>query len=114
MDNILNKALIIQPGAIGDCILTLPLAKFLKEKLGLMIVDFLSHKDYSDYLSLKSDIDTHSAQITTLQLKRPADSPLHVNQFYIQQYIKSNQINCKYECYLSDILLNFGKTSKKK
>ncbi len=40
------RALIIQPGAIGDCILTLPLAQFLRDGLGLGAVDILGHTEY--------------------------------------------------------------------
>jgi heptosyltransferase-3 len=40
------RALIIQPGAIGDCILTLPLAHFLREALDLGAVDILGHTEY--------------------------------------------------------------------
>jgi len=41
-----QRGLIIQPGAIGDCILSLPLAAFMKEILGLGGVDILGHSDY--------------------------------------------------------------------
>lgn len=38
--------LILQPGAIGDCILTLPLAGFMKDCLELGGVDILGHTEY--------------------------------------------------------------------
>ena len=38
--------LILQPGAIGDCMLTLPLVGFMKECLGLGSVDILGHTEY--------------------------------------------------------------------
>jgi ADP-heptose:LPS heptosyltransferase len=38
-----HQGVIIQPGAIGDCILTLPLARFMKEALGLQSVDIIGH-----------------------------------------------------------------------
>ena len=38
--------MILQPGAIGDCILTLPLANFMKEHLGLGAVDVIGHTEY--------------------------------------------------------------------
>lgn len=38
--------LILQPGAIGDCILTLPLVGFMKDCLGLGEVDILGHTEY--------------------------------------------------------------------
>jgi heptosyltransferase-3 len=37
---------ILQPGAIGDCILTLPLVEFMKDCLGLGTVDILGHTEY--------------------------------------------------------------------
>ena len=41
-----QRGLIIQPGAIGDCILTLPLAGFMKENLGLGSIDMFGHTEY--------------------------------------------------------------------
>jgi heptosyltransferase-3 len=40
------RGIILQPGAIGDCILTLPLAEFMKDCLGLGGVDILGHTEY--------------------------------------------------------------------
>jgi len=52
-----QRGLIIQPGAIGDCILSLPLAAFMKEALGLGCVDMLGHTEYIGYLPGRSCID---------------------------------------------------------
>jgi heptosyltransferase-3 len=41
-----QSGLILQPGAIGDCVLTLPLAAFMKDCLGLGTVDILGHTEY--------------------------------------------------------------------
>jgi len=41
-----QRGVILQPGAIGDCILTLPLAAFMKVVLGLGSVDILGHSEY--------------------------------------------------------------------
>jgi ADP-heptose:LPS heptosyltransferase len=42
-----NKCgLILQPGAIGDCLLTLPLAGFMKDRLELGTVDILGRTEY--------------------------------------------------------------------
>jgi ADP-heptose:LPS heptosyltransferase len=38
--------LVLQPGAIGDCLLTLPLIRFMKEQVGLAGVDVIGHTDY--------------------------------------------------------------------
>ena len=42
-----RQAIIIQPGAIGDCILTLPLAQFMRDSLNLGNIVFLGHLDYA-------------------------------------------------------------------
>ncbi|MBN2271117.1 MAG: glycosyltransferase family 9 protein [Sedimentisphaerales bacterium] len=52
-----QRGLIIQPGAIGDCVLTLPLAGFMKEALGLGGVDMLGHSEYIEFLPGRSCID---------------------------------------------------------
>jgi heptosyltransferase III len=40
-----HQGVIIQPGAIGDCILTLPLARFMKDALGLQSIDIIGHSE---------------------------------------------------------------------
>jgi len=52
-----RRAVIIQPGALGDCILTLPLAKFMKKTLALGAIDFIGHTEYIDFLPGRSCID---------------------------------------------------------
>jgi heptosyltransferase-3 len=52
-----QRALILQPGAIGDCILTLPVVKFLKEVLGLGGVDILGHTEYTGILPGRTAVD---------------------------------------------------------
>ncbi|MFH1718692.1 MAG: glycosyltransferase family 9 protein [Planctomycetota bacterium] len=54
----MQRGLIVQPGAIGDCILTLPLAAFMKESLKLGGVDLLGHTEYVGVLPGRSSIDT--------------------------------------------------------
>jgi len=54
----MQRGLIVQPGAIGDCILTLPLAAFMKESLQLGGVDLLGHTEYVGILPGRSSIDT--------------------------------------------------------
>jgi heptosyltransferase III len=51
------RALIIQPGAIGDCLLTLPLVNFMKESLRLGRVDMLSHTEYTGILPGRTSLD---------------------------------------------------------
>ena len=52
------RGLIIQPGAIGDCILTLPLAGFLKERLDLGGIDLLGHMEYLSFLPGRTCVDS--------------------------------------------------------
>lgn len=65
----MQRGLIVQPGAIGDCILTLPLAVFMKETLQLGGIDLLGHTEYVGFLPGRSTIDgVHS--IDSLDLHR--------------------------------------------
>jgi len=64
-----QRGVIIQPGAIGDCILTLPLAAFMKEALGLGGVDILGHTEYVGILPGRSCIDAVSS-IDSIDLHR--------------------------------------------
>ena len=52
-----RRAVIIQPGAIGDCILTLPLAEFMKAELGLGGVDIFGHTEYIGILPGRTCVD---------------------------------------------------------
>ena len=52
-----HRGLIIQPGAVGDCILTLPVAEFMKEMLDLGGVDMLGHAEYIAFLPGRSCVD---------------------------------------------------------
>ncbi len=51
------RGLILQPGAIGDCILTLPLAAYMKNTLQLGGVDILGHTEHVGFLPGRSCID---------------------------------------------------------
>lgn len=53
----MHRGLILQPGAIGDCILTLPLAAFMKETLRLGGIDLLGHTEYIGILPGRSCVD---------------------------------------------------------
>lgn len=52
-----QRAVILQPGAIGDCILTLPLAEFIKKSLGLGGVDVIGHTEYTGILPGRTCVD---------------------------------------------------------
>ena len=63
------RALIIQPGAVGDCVLTLPLVRFLKDALGLGGVDLLAHADYVGFYPGRTGVDSIRS-IDTVDLHR--------------------------------------------
>ena len=64
-----QRALIIQPGAIGDSILTLPLAAFIKETLQLGGIDVLGHTEYVGILPGRTCINRISS-IDSVDLHR--------------------------------------------
>jgi ADP-heptose:LPS heptosyltransferase len=51
------RGVVLQPGAIGDCILTLPLVHFLKETLDLGAVDMIAHTDYVGMFPGRTAVD---------------------------------------------------------
>jgi hypothetical protein len=64
-----QRGVILQPGAIGDCILTLPLAAFMKDVLGLGGVDILGHSEHIGILPGRTCIDGISS-IDSIDLHR--------------------------------------------
>lgn len=56
-DCAVKKGLIIHPGAIGDCILTLPLAAFMKTAMGLGEVHLAASSDYTGFYPARTAID---------------------------------------------------------
>jgi len=52
-----QRGVILQPGSIGDCVLTLPLAEFMKDCLGLGGVDILGHTEYIGILPGRTCVD---------------------------------------------------------
>ncbi|MBN1437409.1 MAG: glycosyltransferase family 9 protein [Sedimentisphaerales bacterium] len=48
--------LIIHPGALGDCVLTLPLARLIRRAVGIARVDVIGHRRYWAALAGRSDI----------------------------------------------------------
>jgi heptosyltransferase-3 len=64
-----QRGVIVQPGAIGDCILTLPLAAFMKETLGLGGIDLLGHTEYIGILPGRTCVDSVSS-IDSIELHR--------------------------------------------
>jgi len=54
----LRRAVIISPGAVGDCVLLLPLAEFVKKSLGPGTIDFIGHSEYIDFYPGRTCIDS--------------------------------------------------------
>lgn len=52
-----RRGVIIQSGAVGDCILTLPLAEFLKKTLQLGAIDIFGRTEYIDFFPGRTCID---------------------------------------------------------
>ncbi len=52
-----RRGAILQPGAIGDCILTLPLAELMKETVCPGGVDIIGHTEYLGFLPGRSCVD---------------------------------------------------------
>jgi len=53
-----QRGVILQPGAIGDCILTLPLAEVMKDCLQLGGIDIIGHTEYIGILPGRTCIDS--------------------------------------------------------
>lgn len=64
-----RQAIVIQPGAIGDCILTLPLARYMKDSLDLGSVVFLGHLGHTGIFAGRTCVDGVKS-IESLKLHR--------------------------------------------
>jgi len=53
----LRRGVIITPGAIGDCVLMLPLARFMKESCNLGGIEFIGHTEYIDFYPGRTCVD---------------------------------------------------------
>jgi ADP-heptose:LPS heptosyltransferase len=65
----MQRAIILQPGALGDCLLTLPLVRLLKETLELGGVDLVGHAEYIGILPERTCVDSIRS-IDTAELHR--------------------------------------------
>lgn len=69
-----QRAVILQPGALGDSILTLPLARFMKDVLDLGGVDIVGHAEYIGFLPGRSCVSSVRS-IESTELYRLFDEP---------------------------------------
>ena len=53
-----RRGMIICPGAIGDCLLALPLADFVRNSLNLGGIDFVGNTEYIDFYPGRTCIDS--------------------------------------------------------
>ena len=51
-----RRGLIIQPGALGDCILTIVLARLMLDQAGMNRVDLMGHQRYTALLAGRCEI----------------------------------------------------------
>ncbi|HOQ04191.1 MAG TPA: glycosyltransferase family 9 protein [Anaerohalosphaeraceae bacterium] len=52
-----RKGLILHPGAIGDCLLALPTASLMKQRLGIEQVDWIGRTEYIEFYPGRSAVD---------------------------------------------------------
>jgi heptosyltransferase-3 len=93
----IKKAAILHPGAIGDCILLLPLAKFLKETLGCGLIELIAHTDYVRFYPGRTCID---------QVRSIESLPLHrlfaaTGEFAVEQKDRLIEAFAGYEYVVS-------------
>ena len=70
----IKKGLIIHPGAIGDAVCALPLAIFMKEHLGIHLVDWIGRTDYVQYFPTRTAVDAIRS-IDAIPLHRLFEDP---------------------------------------
>jgi heptosyltransferase-3 len=64
-----RRGVIVNPGALGDCILVLPLAEYMIKTLSLTSVDIIGKSDYVDFCPGRTSIRSTRA-IDTIQFHR--------------------------------------------
>ncbi|MEN6386840.1 MAG: glycosyltransferase family 9 protein [Phycisphaerales bacterium] len=57
-EKLATRGLIIQPGAIGDCVLTLPVAEFIRKTFKIGTLTILGRSQYMLYMPTRSCIDS--------------------------------------------------------
>ncbi|MFA5552928.1 MAG: glycosyltransferase family 9 protein [Phycisphaerae bacterium] len=92
-----RRALILQGGAIGDCILTLPLACYIKESLDLGAVDFFGRTDYIGIFPGRTCVDSVRS-LDSIELHR-----LFANSsdFELSGRDCLAEVFCDYSCIIS-------------
>lgn len=93
----LRRGIIICPGALGDCLLTLPLAEYIRKSQDLGGVDFVGHTEYIDFYPGRTCIDTIKS-VESIEFHRLfADSV----DFSLEDYDRLIGAFSRYECIVS-------------
>jgi len=93
----LRRGVIICPGGIGDCLLTLPLAAFLKQAHALGGVDFIGHAEYIDFYPGRTCIDSVKS-IESIEFHRLFADRKH---FTVEDHDRLIASFARYECIVS-------------
>ncbi len=92
-----RRGAIINPGAIGDNLLTLPLAAYMQKTLALDAVDFIGNADYIEYLQGRSCI-SNTRSINSMPLYNLFVDP---DEFVLDEGQKLAKSLCSYEWIVS-------------
>jgi len=92
-----RQAAIIHPGAIGDCVLILPLASFLKNTLGYSLVHLIGRSDYISFFPGRTCID-RVRSMEQIQFHRLFES---VNDFTVEEKDRLIAAFAEYEHVIS-------------
>jgi hypothetical protein len=97
MKEIIRQTAIIHPGAIGDCVLILPLAQYLKETLGYHCIDLIAHSDYVRFYPGRTAVD---------RIRSMESLPLHrlfapIDDFAVEEKDSLVEAFSKYEHVIS-------------
>ncbi len=91
----INNALIIHSGALGDCVLTLRLAAFMKEALGVSVVNFIGPGDYIGFMPGRTAVSgirsIHSVKLDRL-FTNPAEFEVEENDPLVAAFGNYNWI----------------------
>ncbi|RKY07556.1 MAG: hypothetical protein DRP66_06450 [Planctomycetota bacterium] len=93
----LRRGVIICPGGIGDCLLTLPLAGFLKQSCALGGVDFIGHTEYIGFYPGRTCIDSIKS-IESIEFHRLFAAQ---EQFTVEDNDRLIASFARYECIVS-------------
>lgn len=96
-DSCARRGVIIAPGAIGDCIFTLPLAGFIKDRLSLSAVDMIARSEHADFYRGRSCIDSVRS-IDTIDLHRLF---MTQSRFEVDQYDSLVSFFSRYDTVVS-------------